>query len=337
MQSAHLVIITHGEDVGGILSAAILLRLLDPRKFTLCPISYNSQKTCMRDIAKSELIEDTLVYVLDLVASNHLFECHGEDNTPIIHLLVSRAKKVVWIDHHENTLVRKMDLKRASIEVVHHKDKCTADIVNGLFNTEIADYPARLASISRESDSRECRRPADKQIGQDLQKLISLHNFGNHLDLLGSLIRYISVYPGWIIKDRLDHPYFNIVIREYDEKYQTLFEDLNKSLVPVVVNGAVFLVGYADGFISSKDTIRRVLEQDQKNATAALIFFGPPVNNALFFKQTNSRFDAAAFCKTEGGDGRNGSGEFSPQFIVHKESFPEAVRQFKKKMNAFLK
>lgn len=330
-----VVIISHAEDPDGIMSASILMHLLEIKECRIFPIAYATQNEDMRAIAQSPFVKLSRVYVLDLNASNHLFTALNNQETPTAVLLVQNALSVTWIDHHEGTAEKEGFLTEMGARVIVKTRECTTAIVNKTFNVTYDSYSIRLSRIAEASDYRNRGSEGDRQVGIDAQKIISLHNYNGDKESLVSLIWYFASYNQWLGASSINHPPLKQQIKEYDERHEALRQELEHSLTTVTVGRHKFLVGFANALIYSKDTVRGVMPSD-RDIDAVLVFFGAPSNNCLFFKHPDGEFNCTNFCISMGGGGRDGSGGYGPRKVVTKGTFQSALRNFQEDMGTFL-
>ncbi len=312
------LIVAHGEDVDGIISAALMTRKIrkDDRNANIdyVFVSYSNQ-----------LISFIKLYEKVKIGSDglHLIILDLNVNDGIRNLICNISlycKDVMIFDHHSGTVENRDKLiacGNVSVSAYGYNSKISTssmvylEPLSGDFSSFV------LSGIAQVSDYSETQCDiAEKKYGDDLQKIITLFNFLHESrdthSLLVDLVRTLSVCIN--VFDELKYVIkLNDYARLREDAENVFKKSIDKvNIVLPTLRLEMFITAYAPSILPQKETLRYLRDKYRgKNYSGYFVIFDNPVNNVLFFKDHDSDFDATNFCSFMGGGGRDGDGGFS--------------------------
>jgi len=335
------IIISHSEDPDGIISHALLLRHFTSGKCNLLHakdwqyfIDYNQQLLFMDQLAPTSNYKD--IYYLDLSLNDNLI--HQDKRFSIIHWLAT-YNYLTWIDHHDSTAKHQQLLRQLGAKVISGLEQqlCSSSLVQKEYLSQ-DDYARWLALIAQGHDFSTFPIPeAEKKLGIDLQKIISLYNLSSKCQSqLTFLTKILARDESWTKKGNFASP-FAEDLQRYQAHEQQALSELEQSAKTVSIGKRKFLLAYSDPLLPPKDAPRYLRSKYEHQADGYLVVFGAPKNQAMFFHDLESDFDAAKFCAAQpGGGGREGDGGFRLNSEVNSLTFPQIKESLVQSLKLYL-
>lgn len=353
MKNLNNLIITHGEDVDGLVSAGLVVAGRNHNTerrgedFFLKPIFVENScisrgfERVLRIVKKKEVDN---VFVCDLSAGDKLLQ--GSDS--ILRQLAKQVGSVFWFDHHINTKKNLQKLEDAGIEKVFCRldnEICTANIVvdffginqNRLLNFAMLArshdcYPAvfdkkfyRFAGSFQYAISAVCYCEKEEERDNSFQEVFECIMKGDFLALSKWTHGKLSIYESQIFS----------AIREY-------YKSIVWEVVDFFPDKVIF--AKASSMLPRKDTIRDIKEEYSSNNRAfdvnevlgVCVIFDFPSRDVLFFSLEKTKFNASEFCLSLGGGGRGGDGGFSLSEEICDKGYEKIISFIKEALNNFL-
>ncbi|PIR13229.1 hypothetical protein COV49_02950 [Candidatus Falkowbacteria bacterium CG11_big_fil_rev_8_21_14_0_20_39_10] len=337
------LIITHGGDSDGIISAAMLRHiLLHSFELETVFVTYSIQEQVFNGISHRYDFPETEVFVLDLSLNDYLVEV-GELGESIISRLARRAKSLTWVDHHSGTEKYKQLLESLGAEVIFDSRRCASKLIFDIWDfSNNYTYFHWLSSVAQNSDGLSTQ--SDEKIdlvGRDLYDIISFLLYEDNLEELRRLVNTLSTSSYWFGDGQYIEGIKNLLAQAKAEQ-KRLRPLLDQSLETIEIAGRKIMIGYGPGVLPDKEAIAEVMRGDRESADCYIIPFGTPINNALVLRPSKSNFPVRVFCMFMGGGGREyesgqAIGGFSFNFIFTEENFFQARQQVVDGLERFFK
>lgn len=336
------LIVTHGGDSDGIISAAMLRHILSYSfDLGIIFVIYSIQEKVFDEISRRSDLPWTNVFVLDLSLNNYLAEKSlGES---IIGRLAKRARSLTWVDHHSGTQKHEQLLRDLGAEVVFDSGRCASRLIFDTWDFSNNDtYFHWLNSVAQSSDGLSAQPDEEIDlVGRDLYDIISFLLYKDNLRELRRLVNILSSSSYWFKGGQYIKGVKNFLAQAKAEqkKVRPLLE---KSLEVAEIAGRRIMIGYGPGVLSSKEVIAEVMERDEGKADCYIIPFGTPLNNATVLRPGKSQFPVRDFCAFMGGSGREHKdgqaiGGFSFNFNFTEKNFSQARQQVIDGLERFFK
>lgn len=298
------IVITHAEDVDGIMAAALLTRLL-LNVTAIHLVSHQNQ-----DVFLAEFSHDLAgyaganVFVLDLsLKRDYLKQVNG---VSIMKLLVTYAISVTWIDHHDCDFAEEVRATGCVVELGGAHSKCATSLVFTRYFDQTDEEAKKLADIAQFNDYHD---PAASQNliqqGVEMQRLITYLNCAKKTEQLRYLIGVLAHHYKWQAEVmRMYVTYW----RDYSEAILAL----EKSWSIIQMNGYEVLLLLASPILPQKEIMRCFRTEHGTKVNALIGIFPQPVNNVMVFAGSkDDGFPVEEFCRLRLGGSRGGDGGFS--------------------------
>jgi len=339
-------IVTHAEDVDGIISAVLLEEYCKNGENQYFFVKYSEQIKCFLEVLKKVKATfrayGNFCFISDLSFNQNLLD--GFRDSSILGNLSSFCPNIFWFDHHDNTIHNKSRLESFGIIVFSKMKTCSSKIIfEVLFNIDDEkDKKFRyLSDIAQAHDYGVLDSPGEIiSIALDLQKVISYINcFGDKKDLLFLIKLLHNRIINYSIMQLIEDNWIFGKIKEYDNRLEEAKIAMINSFTEknLKINGEEysFLFAYdASSLLQSKDTFRDFEKRylQNKKYLGVLIIFGKNICNSIFFSFDKIKFSAVSFCEYMGGGGREGDGGFNISLVNEnniKEKFEEVFLKLK--------
>jgi hypothetical protein len=338
VDNSYAICLTHGEDVDGIILAALLnARLKGNVNFRFVPQSKRLDmfKALLEDKSLNLKAGYRNIYVGDLSITKPLIE--GDDS--LIIRLASTVQSITWIDHHEGTEDHAQKLKDMGIYLVFSKTgKCASGILYDALGMD-DEYFFWLTELAQYNDYEPESPNEYTEIGKMLQIIVSMAN--SRLDPgqtkweLLNLVKMLANDREWRDEQRLLYGYGD-TLAEYHFRAGPAKLLLKESEKILRIGNFTFLIAFGESFLPHLDTARELRYQNRGQVDGAIVVFSKPANNVLFFKDHESDFDSLPFCKEMGGGGREGDGGFSLGYDLAIENYEKTILYITKKLSEFI-
>ncbi|MFH1744838.1 MAG: hypothetical protein ABH881_01570 [bacterium] len=326
------IIVSHAEDVDGIISAALLLRKIGKEECA---------KTKIILIAHSE--EEKMFDLLVSLKGRNIFVADLSAKTEFIRRVYSSSPcYVMWIDHHQDTIDNQITLDEFHYNYAVGKGVCAAMLIHRSNTLSDDSYAEKLADIAQCSDypeegDRLCEISGASnscfEEGKKLQNAISfLNSYPGMKSALEQIVRELAR------EELFGSIFYSRLVESYKESIQKESDSLLRNVRRFSFSDLSFLVSYASSLFHSKETVEGFIRDVGECADGYIIAFGPPTNNVLFFKHPDSKIDSVSFCKHMGGGGRDGKGGFGVKNMggkVNAASFPQFVEKLASELRRF--
>jgi oligoribonuclease NrnB/cAMP/cGMP phosphodiesterase (DHH superfamily) len=334
------LVVTHGSDVDGIVSAAILKKLLLGYDVEFIFVIYSIQENVFEKISHREDLTEMEVFIVDLSCNDYLVSGSEES---IIQRIARRAKSVVYADHHIGTQEHKQLLEDLGVDVFEscEEKKCASRLIYELYSCFFPEkYFDSLSFVAQSSDYPDGLKDEISRIGEDLNKIISLYLSESNAEALGNLVITLSE-NGWHKAGKYSDDLEKALVL-FQAKQKESLTILKESVELIEIADRKIMLGFGQGILPDKDTIAELMKQDNEKADSYIIAFGMPINGALALSSVKSNFPAVSFCKfMEGGGRPYGTdyemGGFSFAFNVTEESYKKAKEIIIEGLKDFLK
>lgn len=343
--SDNVVVITHGEDVDGIASAAILGKVLrenTEKQVIYRFANYNNLGFILEEVRKFLGVFSAEVFVTDLGVPDHLLE--ESEGGSLIGEIVGASDGVVWIDHHRGTDEWEKRLRRDGVRVIKEEGVCASKLVYREYGKDdlISYYLSRLAQANDYPEDH--FEPAERSFGLVLQDLIFSFNYfyespEEQLEMLTEDLKY---FP-FLFSQEFEHSGVYLeALKRHERRLEdaTCFSRNTFRTIFLKEKGedrVKLLLGYCPGVLPPKViTFRTFMEYRDKGLDGVMLLFGSPVNNALFFAYPGSSLDAVEFCRFMGGGGREDAGGFSVEEGIDERNFSYWTEYIIQKIKEFL-
>ncbi|GEM_PF-3625247 len=329
-------IVTHRDDVDGIMSGSLLRRLYGPvTELIFC--SYPEQERVFRQLA--DLAQGAQIYIADICAKDYPGMNGGKS---VLEQLAASAARLEWYDHHSGTRdIMTLFKGHGHTVIMGDKQKiCSAGLINS--RHLLADrYCELLARIAQAHDNLSSSNASNRfaKIGNSLQKIISYFNFKKDIKGLIELVDLIAHDASWLLAKDVLCPYLEGIIAAAEEQMgeaiERAYADIQKNLVAFKIKGKRFIVACGNTISSEKEVLIRLCQQ-YPEADGVMLYSLPPTNHALFYKGVKSDFNAEKFCEFMGGGGREGNGGFTPYIKYEQNNLGSLVYYITIKLGHFL-
>jgi len=329
---AKAVIITHGEDVDGIISAGLLCRYLNEvinlSNLESILVSHKNFDNLFCKLARnSSALKGKRLFIADLALKDSLF-VKKEGEGSVIEKIVQSCSSLYWLDHHKTS--KQMDFesyggnyisgseqsKSASMLVY---EECLAFRMG---EEMVADDSEELALIAQCNDYPEIfSEHSCFKDGYELQRAISFANYRDDDIFLDNLVKSIGFYQNW-----------RLMIDDYLVKHKSLldFADayLEKNQDIVLINDYFIFIFGVHPTLPQKETLRNLRGIYQGKVSAIVGIFFAPVLNALVFQGYDGKnFPVDDLCCRMNGGSRDGDGGFSLSGEVDWSDFKIAKKK----------
>jgi oligoribonuclease NrnB/cAMP/cGMP phosphodiesterase (DHH superfamily) len=331
------LVVTHGGDIDGIVSAAILKKLLLGYDVEFIFVIYSIQQNVFEKISHREDLTEMEVFIVDLSCNDYLVE------ESIIQRIARRAKSVIYADHHIGTQEHKQLLEDLGVDVFEscEEKKCASRLIYELYSCFFPEkYFDSLSFVAQSSDYPDGLKDEISRIGEDLNKIISLYLSESNAEALGNLVITLSE-NGWHKNGKYSDDLEKALVL-FQAKQKESLTILKESVELIEIADRKIMLGFGQGILPDKDTIAELMKQDNENADCYIVAFGTPINNALVLRGAKSSFTVKSFCSFMAGGGREYGagceiGGFSFSFEVTDESYKKAKEITVKGLEEFLK
>jgi len=324
------IIVTHRDDVDGIISGALLRRIYGPgAKIIFC--SYPKQEEVFRQLA--ELAQGAQICIADIAAKD--FPLPGERET-VLELIASRAEKLEWYDHHSDTADFVSLFEKYGHKVILGESICATELIlrNLLPRDWYAEFLARIAQTHDYPVVGSTGMSVKAGIG--LQKIILYFNSRDDINGLTELANMIARDHLWYLGDEFCSK-LNCIIFTVEAQIARAHEAAFKNRMIIEIEGRKFVITCANEVLYDKKTLVDLRDEFVGEVDGVMVYFLPPRSHALFYRGTQSDFDAQKFCKFMGGGGRDGDkGGFSSPIKYSQEEFGLFLTFMTKRLDEFI-
>ena len=344
MNKKKALVVTHGSDADGIISAAMMYKFLSPRyKVEFVFIIHSTKKDVFKAISMRKDLDELEVWIIDLALNKYLIVAEL-NNESIMQRIARVARNVVYIDHHDGMQTHKQLLKSLGVSVLEgYLEKiCTAKLIyNTYFYLSGEKYLDWLSIVAQHSDYPDGLKDEIAQIGENLNKIIFLYLSESNIDAVKGLTVTLSGGKYWYIDGQYSGEIKEALVR-FEIIQREALTVLGQSIEVVEIDNKKIIIGFGDGILPDKDTIAEVMRRDDEKADSYIIAFGSPLNNALVLRGAKSSFPVMDFCKFMAGGGRPYGeeweiGGFSFSFILDDSNYKKAKEIIIKGLKDFLK
>lgn len=328
MTTIKTLVLTHREDVDGILSAANLKRQHGADTEVIL-VSHRNQDEIFAALPAREDAHLTNLIVTDLTLKTSLFV--KDPHVSLIELIFQTFRSIIWIDHH-TTNIKEAFINMGGLYLDGQpENNCSAMIVcNELLLDD--NHADSLALIAQANDyPNEPTNESILKLGIALQRIITVLNYEDDEAGLQSLLDIIAFDEIWFLE-----------IAKYYLHMKTVFVGAYASFYEQQGNFTIgdykIRLAIASPILPQKEALRNMREQFGATTAACIGIFPAPVNNILMFKGTGeSVFPVADLCKYMGGGSRDGDGGFSLPNKIDHSSFESAAASMTGLLSEFLK
>ena len=303
--------LAHGEDPDGIISHVFL----ESQEHIFA--RYDRIGEAFQQAADSDTEE---ILVADINVNPSLISASGKD-FGILEKLAER-RKIIWFDHHTGTLEHKAKLEELGIKVNFDEKKCASLIVADYLSLK-DHYLLKLAQIAQANDFKHTSKDYENiEIGNELEKIISLANESMNEDLLLELTNYLR--EGLVFNKRWKlRPSWNYYTGEFDRREKEAYKELDESvsIVTLLESKQRALFGYSSSLLSAKPGAFHLREKYKDDADIFICLFKPPVRNHIALINESSKFPIVPFVQGLGGGGRGTGGGFTLDYDITSENY----------------
>jgi len=333
MTKRKTVVLTHGEDVDGIISAALAKKFFKG-EIDVRLVRHSNQLEVFQKLSSENLSDDTNIYIFDLMPKKNLFMA-TDDQISVMDSLCFKTESVVWIDHHDDFLTWELEKRGVRYIGGEKKKECAALLIwNELISTEFPEEAIEkidgflLATIAQVNDypGEEKMTGIIARSGDRIQQAISCLNYFSREEDLQKLINLIALGENWMA-------FVNSVLAECEWHIMRARSYLARNQKVLQIGGFDFLLATVDPILPQKQLLRKMRSEHAGKVDGCVVFFSDPANNVLFFSDpVRCSFSAQKFCTYMGGGGRDGDGGFSAKFL----DFSDFLSFFEQKMTKYL-
>lgn len=329
------IIITHGNDVDGIVAGALTARHLEIKlseKARVIFCAYPGQRRIFFRLAK--LGAGRNIFISDVAAKDYLLP---DQIRTVLGEISHQAEKVFWYDHHADTEVYAdlLQLRGHKVITGGKEQICAAELVRRDLLPD-DDYAEFLGRVAQAHDYPPASGGADEIIkaGAKLQKIISVFNSREDVAGLSKLVRLIARDDRWYDGGNFSAE-LSRLIAEFDRLSEAARENAKNNRLVIKVWGKVFVVTCASAIMPQKETVIALRNEFSWKVDGAAVYFLPPDGQLLFFKGIGGRFNAQKFCEFMGGGGREGNGGFTPR-LKKGQGYQNLVNDLRDKLEEYL-
>jgi oligoribonuclease NrnB/cAMP/cGMP phosphodiesterase (DHH superfamily) len=346
--SINVLVITHGEDVDGIVSATVLDKTLED-KHDAAKVYFFAKNSDLKGVLESIALKGKLyskikLFILDLPAKEYL-KTKNSENISLAERLVSNFDSVIWIDHHDETRFNREYLVSVGIRTITGKDRiCTAGLVYKKYarSDPVLYYLSRVAQANDYPE--ESGVPIMREFGVKIQELITSFRFfyKDPSVKLEKLVFDLRFFPFVFSKSFPRSYMYKRELKKFRKSCRKAFIELERNLLLVrfkTRKGEMrVLAGHASGILPAKMTTAKILEKYRDSGVdGVMINFGEPVNNVFFFVCPEVSLDISGFCRFMGGGGREKAGGFPADAFGDIKDVNDLAKNAAEKMKNFFK
>lgn len=335
---ATVIVVSHVDDVDGILSGVVLLEHFgSTTKLHLA--SHRTQYACLLAISESAEVCGAQVIVVDLSLKPILFS--SKDSEGVIEKIMAQAKSFTWLDHHQSAEIKRFeDLGGVYVDGSPSK-QCGCSLCLDWLKPQPRDNPDYnrawlkkcLRELAEASDypNEVAHEQEIYELSGQLQKFITYCNCLNNSELLIDTIKQLADCDDC-------RP---IIQREYQKCAPAFLEaekEFDKYRMTVVIDNYDFMITLLNPLLPQKDSLRKLREKYEDEVSAYLGIFPVPVlNNLVFGTKREPSFPVEKFCFSLGGGGRENDGGFTLADGIDWNNFPVALEEIIKLLQTFIK
>ena len=317
MDPVRTVLVVHGEDVDGIMSAVVLSAEFGPEA-EVHFVPYGRYTEMFQALCASDALVGADVVVADLALKPVLFSGH------LIEKMMARARSIVWLDHHLSREVERFTALGGLYIDGSETGICACSLcVKWLGLSSSACVDTAMTGFLRESLAaasdypEQCRDHDFLLLSEKLQRIITYFNFLERPDLLVKLVHNLAQTVEWQ----------EFIVSQYQQIEQLFAQaeaELEQDQELVEVGPYRFLLAVVSPILPQKEALRKLRQSDESVAAYIGLFTKPVLNALVFGGQQNSAFPVQDFCKFYGGGGRENDGGFSLSPMVDWQDFAVA-------------
>ncbi|MDD4271365.1 MAG: hypothetical protein PHF50_01015 [Patescibacteria group bacterium] len=323
--------VTHRDDVDGIISAALRVRFLktcgEKAKLIFC--SYLEQEQVFAKLAR--LKQGYAIYVSDIDAKDYPLP---SGSGTVLGQIAAKAEKLEWDDHHSSTKDFIGLLKICGHEVfLGDKGKiCASKLIQGriLPKDPYAEFLAQIAQ-AQDYDPAPGRPEAIIGFGENFQNAISYLNIKSDIGGLTHLVNLLA--RGRLLRQ---DKWLSGIISVSGALVEQAREEAFNNYTFLNVRGLKFVLISADAILPEKKILAELRDRFAGEVDGIAVYFMPPSCHVLFYKGTGNDFDAEKFCVFVGGGGREGNGGFTPPEQIVQEGFKSLLTFLGEKLYEFI-
>ncbi|MBT3298119.1 hypothetical protein HN385_04290 [archaeon] len=335
IQPKKSIIITHGEDIDGIVSGALMLKQLEDQDREILFFTHDNKLNLLEQISDQPNLNSKHTYILDLALSDLIYNHRNKEGERVIRKLLEQPISSTWIDHHQRTLNLKEKVVTFGTNLIddNGEELCTSRLVyqHFLHGNDYANWLSHLAQIDDYKKTKATEK--DQLISQQLTKIISLHNSNMDNNSLEILAKKLGKKESWFIDEKISRDLV-MSLESYQLKEKKALQYIEQNLEQYQAQGLKILVSYADPILPQKTTIRNMTNlTGDKNQDIYVLVFGKPVNNIwLLYKGDQEKFDILNFLSSQNGGGRVDFGGFPTSQDTNLENYQQEKELFIEKV-----
>lgn len=352
MTASEALIVSHGEDVDGVVAATLLSQYLDEKGQDNSYVfaDFNTIENILIEVSENNTNPHRDLYVLDMGVEGILKK--EKNGVPLIDRLMEVTNSITLIDHHYMTPTPGLedDLEDKGVNLMATDLlTCTSKLVyeNYIRDQLFPYYLSRLAQLSDHPEEKDRFSQAEWNYTLELQDLITGFNYFDVNSGVSGIADDMKKFPFILSPEHPNYQFYHeqlIFIQDHKEK---AVQEFRGSLRTVDLGfygkeRIKIVVGYGSGILPSKGTTRRMMQVQEDlglGLSGVMVVYGPPTNNVLFFSTPESPLDVIGFCLFMGGGGRGNDGGFSASAYQGDagENMDDFVEFIKTKLSEFLK
>ncbi|MEI8361349.1 MAG: hypothetical protein WCG01_04425 [bacterium] len=321
MTTRRNLVITHGEDVDGIISAALLKRYLDGAEIFL--VQHKNQDIFFENLVEDfKLCQNANIYVADLPIKDSYMIDKGHGS--VIRRLMDFSNSLTWFDHHVTNDLQEVWRCGCLPIMGTREQKCSASLIYDAHAGAVDVHGNYLAEIAQLNDY-ECKNGGKDLIEQGitLQRLITYFSVTSNEIGLHSLVESLAVSFDWQ-SEMQDIFEFSKV------RFQAAVRAIANNYTMFQVDNRVVLLALLDPILPQKEIMRSIRENFGVATDVCVGIIPEPVNNVILFKGSRGNiFPVQAFCEFLKGGGRDGDGGFTLPQSHDWSSIVQAMISFK--------
>jgi len=298
------LIVVHGEDVDGIVTAGLLKRKF-PINTEIYLLTHQMQDVFLDALSQNEdLLAEANLIIADLSLKRRYVDKDGDQS--ILPRLIANARIVVWVDHHCSNFLDLVSNVGCNLVHAHGDEKCTAMLVYEHFLAADDGTAHDLACIAQLNDYPDPMGNQEliKQ-GNMLQKIVNSLYWNKKHDRLMSLINAIANDEDWQAEIEID-------LAEFHEEYCKALLRVNDNICFGELGSYDILVTILDPILPQKEIMRWLRDHYAHEVEAIIGIFPEPVNNVMVFAGAkSSKFPVEQMCEKMTGGSRGGDGGFT--------------------------